>query len=219
MTVPRQTELAFLIADLSGYTALTEAHGDLEAANIVGRYVEIADSVLAPGTRRVERVGDEILVAGGDAAAVVRTAIALRDAVEREPHFPTVRCGIHAGPVAEREGSYSGAALNLTARVASHARGGQILCTAAVAEAAATVPGVRLRRLGGIRFRNVGSLVEVIEILTTDREEAKVLDPVCRMLVHPETAPAKLPWGGAIRYFCSFDCARAFAASPESYTD
>jgi class 3 adenylate cyclase len=31
----------FLIADLSGYTALTEAHGNISAAQIVKRYVEI----------------------------------------------------------------------------------------------------------------------------------------------------------------------------------
>ena len=35
-----------------------------------------------------------------------------------EPHFSTVRAGVRGGPVAERDGSSFGAALNLAARVA-----------------------------------------------------------------------------------------------------
>ena len=33
-------ETVFLIADLAGYTALTEAHGDMSAAEIVKRRME-----------------------------------------------------------------------------------------------------------------------------------------------------------------------------------
>jgi class 3 adenylate cyclase len=34
----RELELVVLIADLSGYTALTEAHGNMQAATVVTRY-------------------------------------------------------------------------------------------------------------------------------------------------------------------------------------
>jgi adenylate cyclase len=37
---------AILFADLAGFTALTEAHGDLGAADVAGRFVELARSVL-----------------------------------------------------------------------------------------------------------------------------------------------------------------------------
>lgn len=53
-------EKVFLIGDLAGYTALTEAHGDMSAAKIVKRYVEIVNDNIFPGTKLVERVGDEI---------------------------------------------------------------------------------------------------------------------------------------------------------------
>jgi YHS domain-containing protein len=43
------------------------------------------------------------------------------------------------------------------------------------------------------------------------------MDPVCRMRLDPGTAPARLPVGDITHYFCSLGCARAFAASPESY--
>ena len=53
-------EKVFLIGDLAGYTALTEAHGDMSAAKIVKRYVEIVNDNIFSGTKLVERVGDEI---------------------------------------------------------------------------------------------------------------------------------------------------------------
>lgn len=53
----QEIEVVILIADLCGYTALTEAHGNVQAANAVTRYAEIARAALAPGVRLVERVG------------------------------------------------------------------------------------------------------------------------------------------------------------------
>ena len=213
-----QVELAFIIADLCGYSALTEAHGGLGAAKAATRYVEIALSVLRPGARFVERAGDQVLVAGEGATACVETAVALRDAVEGEPLFPTVRIGLHAGAVVEQGGSYFGSALNVTARVAAHARGGQILCTERVQAAAAGLNGVAYEPLGPVVFKNISEPVLLFEILSgSQRSAAAVVDPVCRMQVRPETAPARLPYAGVTYHFCSFDCAQRFAVRPERY--
>ena len=63
-------ERVFLLADLAGYTALTETHGGLEAARVVGRYVELAERALAPAASIVERVGDRLLIVGEQAPPV-----------------------------------------------------------------------------------------------------------------------------------------------------
>ena len=213
-----EIELAFVIADLSGYTALTEAHGNREAARAVTRYQEIARGVMQPATRLLDSVGDELLIAAASASAAIRTAVLLRSAVESEPLFPAIRCGINQGRVAEAGGRYYGAALNLTARVAAHARGGQILCTATVAEAAASVEGVRFLQLGSANFKNIVEPVALFEVLAgAGAGESLVVDPVCRMQVRPENAPARLPFAGKTYFFCSFDCARAFAERPGRY--
>ncbi|MBT8373458.1 MAG: hypothetical protein KJN80_00945, partial [Deltaproteobacteria bacterium] len=68
-------EIVFLIADLAGYTALTEAHGDMSAARIVKRYVEIVNDNIFHGTKLVERVGDEVLMVSNDVSSIVQTAI------------------------------------------------------------------------------------------------------------------------------------------------
>ena len=81
-------EKVFLIADLAGYTALTEAHGDIWAARIVKRYVEIVNDNIFPGTKLVERTGDEILMVSNNVTSIVRTAVNLRDTIENEQHFP-----------------------------------------------------------------------------------------------------------------------------------
>jgi len=214
----READLAFLIADLAGYTALTEAMGDLGAAKVIARYVEIAREALQPGTRLVERVGDELLVVGEDVASIVRTATCLRQAVECEPLFPAVRAGMHAGGVLEHDGKYLGAVVNLTARVAAHAAAGQILCTEPVVRRAERLPEIEYRKIGPVRFRNIADPVRVFEVMTGRQcGERTVVDPVCRMQVTPETAPARLPYGEATYFFCSFSCAQAFAQRPNSY--
>jgi len=43
------------------------------------------------------------------------------------------------------------------------------------------------------------------------------VDPVCRMHLEPDTAPARLPFGDTTYYFCSLACARTFAQAPENY--
>jgi adenylate cyclase len=216
--VTQEVDVVFLIADLAGYTALTEAHGNLHAADAVRRYAEIAGATLQPGARLVERVGDEVLIVAQDAAVAVRTAVVLRAAVEREPLFPTLRSGLHAGSVVQQGAHYFGGALNLTSRVAAHARAGQILCTEPVATRAARLNDIDYQPLGLVRFKNIVDPLQVFEVVAGHRSsESTAIDPVCRMQVRPHTAPAKLPFGGKIYHFCSFDCARAFAAHPEAY--
>jgi len=214
-----EVEVAFLMADLSGYTALTEVHGNFEAARAVRRYVELAMAVLQPSARLLERVGDEVVIATPDTPAAVRTAIALRASVEHEPMFPSVRCGIHVGTVVPHGDHYIGSALNVTARVAGYARAGQILCSEAVATRAAGLDDVAYQPLGAVRFKNLMDPVAVFEVVVAgERREATVIDPVCRMQVTPGGAAARLPFGGRTFYFCSFDCAKAFAERPDDYT-
>lgn len=216
--VDGEVDVVFLIVDLAGYTALTEAHGGTEAAKVVHRYVELAERALRPGVRLVERVGDELLIVGHEPVPVVETAIALRDAVDAEPMFPGVRMGIHGGRVLRNEGHYYGTALNLTARIAAHAQAGQILCSDGVAAAYESSTTVLCRRLASIRFRNLPVPTDVFELAGAASLDGDVaIDPVCRMRVSAANAPARLPFGGAIYRFCSFDCAKLFASKPERY--
>ncbi|MBI4269098.1 MAG: YHS domain-containing protein [Candidatus Rokubacteria bacterium] len=213
-----EIDAVFVMADLSGFTALTEAHGSLRAADLVGRYLELVRNALEPGVRLVERVGDEVVLVAAEAAPALGTALTLRRAIEREPEFPLVRAGIHGGRVVERGGEYFGTPLNVTARVTAHARAGQLLCTAPIATAARGREGVELRALGPVRFKNVAGPVEVFEVVALGEAVVPAaIDPVCRMQVDPEGAPARLIWNGTLQHFCSLECARRFLAAPEAH--
>jgi len=214
----REIDLALLIADLSGYTALAETHGALQASETVLQFGRLVEASLEPGVAIINHIGDEVLCAGADALAVVRTALRLRDKAEREPQFPRVRMGIHRGPIIEREGRLFGAPINLTARLAAHASGGQVLCTEPIADAARVFADVEPRPIGERRFRNFAHPVAVIELVRTgERRAAVVIDPVCRMQVAVDRAATTIAHGGAIYRFCSTECARAFAQAPGLY--
>ena len=213
-----EIERTLLIADLSGYTALTETHGAMHASEIVLRLGQIAEESLEPGVTIVDRVGDQVLCAGSDTHAVLRGALRLCAAVEREPDFLAVQIGIHRGPVVERNGRIFGAPLNLTARLASRARGGQTLCSEPVAAHAREHPGVEVRLVGEQRFKNVSVPVMVYELMRpSPAAHALEIDPVCRMRVQPRHAGTTIAHEGVTYHFCSLECSRLFGEAPERY--
>lgn len=213
-----EVERALLIADLSGYTALTETHGAAHASEVVLRFNRMAEASIEPGVVIVDRVGDQVLCAGADTHAVLRSALRLCRAVEREPGFLAVQAGIHRGRVVERDGRLFGPPLNLTARLAAHARGGQILCSEPVAAIAREHPGVEARLVGEKRFRNVSLPLTVYELTRVSQlTQGAVTDPVCRMQLETGSAAATLLHEGEVYHFCSMECARRFAEAPELY--
>jgi class 3 adenylate cyclase/YHS domain-containing protein len=204
-------EVSFVIADLAGFTALTETHGSRFAARLITRYVEIARATLAPGARLLERVGDAVLIVSAHASPSVRTALALREAVEREPLFPGLRVGVHGGPVVEAAGAYFGTPLNLAARLAAHAEPGQILCTEEIARGAMDVEGIEFRMLGLATLKNIAKPVRLLEISArVSRGADRAVDPVCRMRVDVRTAAASVVHEQAPYFFCSPACAELF---------
>jgi len=219
MQAPRELDLALMMADLCGYTALTETHGALQASETVLRFVRLVEASLEPGVRIVDSIGDAVFCAGEDTHAVVRTALRLREAVAREPDFPRASTGIHRGPVVERAGRLFGSPINLTARLTSRAAGEQILCTVEIAGALAAAAGVKCRPLGEQQFRNVAHPVELYELQPADDSAKAVssVDPVCRMQVDVDHAAATLAHAGVTYMFCSTQCARAFSEAPELY--
>jgi adenylate cyclase len=207
-----ERDLTFLIADLAGFTALTEIHGGRYAAWVITRYLSLVQTALHPAAWLAERVGDAVLIVAPGAESAVRTAVDLRAAAERESLFPLLRIGVHGGPVVELDGSYFGTPLNLTARLATHAAAGQILCTESIATASTHLKDVTIRRLGLVTLKHILTPVSVFEVTTASRdEEATLLDPICQMRVDPGTMAAQLTHAGRIYYFCSPQCARTFA--------
>jgi len=220
MKEKQEIQRIFLIADLSGYTALTEAHGSISAAQIVKRYVEIVHECLQGESRLVETIGDEAIIVGNDTTNLIQIAISLREKVENEPNFPAVHIGIHAGDVLEQNGRFFGSAINIASRTAAHAHAGQIIATEAAMERVADQSAISCRPLGEIQFKNVVEHISLFEIAGGQSSpNINVTDPVCRMQLKPDVAHGRLNYKGQNYFFCSFECARVFAMRPEAYTE
>lgn len=211
-----ERQVTILMADLAGYTALTEAHGSAEAAHVVARYLELAEGATAPGARLMERIGDGLVFVAERPTPAVDTALRLRALVACTPRFPRLRAGVHTGPVVVDGERYVGHALNVAARVTGHAAPGQVLCTESVAAAATGLPGVSYRSLGAVHFRHLVHPIELYEVIGGGIRDTDAIDPVCRMQVDP--ASEIVLTVGARRYvFCSVECRDTFSSHPEDY--
>jgi class 3 adenylate cyclase len=206
-------DATFCYVDLAGFTALAEAHGDETAADVAVRFVELVDSSLGEGDRLLKTVGDAVLVACPNPEAGVLFVSTLYELVAGEPGFPGVRAGLHHGNAAERDQEVLGRAVNLAARIAGAARRGQALATQAVAEAAVDC-GVEVTKLGDHDLRGIPQPVTVYELDVRADQGDRVEDPVCRMEVERERAPARLRHEHVDYYFCSLECAAEFAQAP-----
>ena len=202
-------------ADLAGYTALTEAHGADGGADVAMRFFEITTTLLRADARIVKTIGDAVLVVASDPHDGLHFGLALLRAVEREPHFPGVRIGVHYGPIVERNGDVFGATVNVAARLTAHAHVGQLLTSAAIAALVEEHTHLTTTALGGTWLKNVGEPVEIFSVVEHGTAPTtQVMDPVCRMFVDADAAPARLPWAGQVWHFCSFECAKTFSDSP-----
>ena len=211
-TEDASSDRTFSIVDIAGFTALTEVHGDVEAADLAERLEALARDALGPGDLVVKTLGDAVLLASLTPEAALSLVRQLLESCAAIDQFPLVRAGLHHGPSVARGNDFFGASVNLAARVAAQAAGLQVLATQTVAEAAKAA-GHEVVELGSHRFRNVSDEIHLWEIVLFERPGEWVVDPVCRMAVNPQRAVAWVHDGDETFWFCSMDCLRRYTAS------
>lgn len=202
--------------DLAGFTALTDTHGDEQAADLAERFGALARASLGPSDRLIKTIGDAVMVLARTPLDGVELVGRICERTDREATFPVVRAGLHHGPVVERDDDVFGATVNLASRVAAQAAGGQVLATEPVARAVGSA--VDSASLGLVQLRNVPQPVELFELTPCPQPHDRVVDPVCRMAVDPRTAPGRLRHDHHEHWFCSLRCAGTFAADPDRYS-
>jgi adenylate cyclase len=209
-------EATFLFLDMAGFTALTEAHGDEAAADLIGRFQAVVGESARDCATVVDSVADGAFLAAAEPGAALCAAQRLWSAIDREPAFPAIRAGLHHGEAVQRGGRYFGTSVNIAARVTAQARGDEVLATRVVADAA-IARGMRVDGLGPMRLRNLSEPVEVFAVELRERSATMVVDPVCRMKLDPREANGELRFGGRRYWFCSLECSGRFARDPAKY--
>ena len=112
---------AMVFLDLTGYTRLTEEHGDEAAAELAASLaVLVSRESRRRGGRAVKYLGDGVMFHFSDPGEAVLCSL---DLVEQAPaaSMPPAHVGVHAGPVVLRDGDYFGRTVNLAARIAAKA--------------------------------------------------------------------------------------------------
>src|SRR6266849_10480951 len=207
-------EATFCFVDLAGFSALTEAHGDQAAADLVLRFTTLVETAVETRGRLVKTIGDVVLIALPSPSSGIDFIAHLCRPVARERDFPIIRAGLHPwrGGRAWSRCLRSGGELGCPGRRPGSWRSGA--CDGA--RDAARAAGLLVEPLGPVRLHNVRDSVELFSVDITGAV-ADVIDPVCRMRVVPEQAVGCLRVGGIPYWFCSLQCAGLFAASPDAY--
>ena len=140
--------VAIAFADLAGYTRLTEEQGEEEAVGAVERFVEAVESTLPEGARVIKTIGDEVMVVGSDAAALVDWAVGFQT---HHAARPLPRIGVHYGETLYRDGDYYGREVNLAARVAARSAGGEVIVTRPLVDLSGG--HLEFERIGEVRLK------------------------------------------------------------------
>lgn len=209
----------FIFADLSGFTALTEAHGDSRAAALAGQFErEVADALPAAGAEVVKTIGDAAMIRVDAAAEAVVLGLRIVESVRARPGFPVVHVGMHTGPAVAQGSDWFGGTVNIAARVAGSASGNEVVLTEATRQAMGEIAGIDLDARGVERLRNVREPVALYRAVRSgSRDRGLPIDPVCRMTVAAGHRVGSLEYAGTKYFFCSLQCAGAFATEPDAY--
>jgi adenylate cyclase len=129
-------ELAIAFTDLEDFSSYALEAGDDAALDLlrdVGRVIEPA--VKDRGGRVVKRLGDGMMAVFEDPGSAVDALRCAADGVEGlevDGFEPRLRSGLHLGRPRRLAGDYFGVDVNIAARLAEEARGGELLVSGAV---------------------------------------------------------------------------------------
>jgi adenylate cyclase len=199
-----EKDVAILMADLSGYTALTETHGSASAADLIDKYIRIAENCLVGDTKLHERTGDEIMFVSDSPDSLLATALRLEANTANEENFLQVHGALHYGKVLKRADSYFGSAINLVSRIAAKAVAGTFWCSDEFVNSITDKTACTFKSKGNHLFKNINGEKEVFE-LSIEKVKKNYIDPVCRMLI-VDTQNAIHHPGKDELYFCSSEC-------------
>ncbi len=154
-----EIDVAILFTDLVGFSKWSLKAGD-EAALALLRAIDEAQTpvVRRAGGEIVKRLGDGAMAAFSDPVAATRAAIgsvAAIAAIDQDGYRPALRAGVHLGRPRRVGADYIGVDVNIAARVAEAAKGGEVLVSDATREASLDDAALRFRRK--LIFRGKGT--------------------------------------------------------------
>jgi len=196
-------EIAVMFSDIRGFTSYTVRKGDRAAYDLSRKHdILLREQIEEESGIVVKTLGDGIMAAFAELPRAVDAATRIQRKIrERNSEHPSeaieVGIGLASGTPIVTDSDLIGNSVNLSQRVSSLAKGGQILTTEEFARAAMPDSSARFVPLGKRDLKGVGSVV-LYEILwiaevarLTDRD-----DRVTLLLTERGTLVAELAKGG-----------------------
>jgi pilus assembly protein CpaF len=156
-----QTEgtVTIMFTDMEGSTNLLSTRGFTESHEIMKAYETIIDEQVAEHAgRRIKGLGDGLMVSFGSSRHGVECALDIQSAIaEYSNQNPErkirIRIGINTGEVVEEAGDIFGAAVNVAARVAGKAKGGEILVSDVVRQLVGPLAEIKFDYRGAYKLK------------------------------------------------------------------
>ncbi|HUQ39335.1 MAG TPA: adenylate/guanylate cyclase domain-containing protein [Acidimicrobiales bacterium] len=125
--------ITLLFTDMVDSSARNVEMGDREWMDLLRAHNQLVrDQVAANGGFEVKSQGDGFMIAFSSARLALRCALGVQRAVGDSGLGIQVRAGLHTGEVVKEADDFFGYAVNLAARIASAARGGEVLAAEVV---------------------------------------------------------------------------------------
>jgi adenylate cyclase len=158
---PAPTPVAIVFTDLEGFTRFTAREGDEAArALLADHHLLVGPVVRSRGGRIVKRLGDGLMLSFPSAEAAVHAALELVEL----PCRLRLRGGVHCGEAVATADDLIGHDVNVAARVAAAATGGQVLATTAIRDQVGELRGVAFGRARRRSFKGVGEPISVCPV-------------------------------------------------------
>lgn len=122
-----EREIAILMADLTGYTAMTDVHGGASAAKLVNKYMEIVEAARHGTTQVMQRIGDQVVMIAGDSGDLLETSKRLDTLTREEHHFLSIHAGLHFGQILIENHNLFGPTVNVAAHYERRPPGSDIV--------------------------------------------------------------------------------------------
>ncbi|OBJ87226.1 adenylate/guanylate cyclase domain-containing protein [Mycobacterium asiaticum] len=209
-------EAAVAFVDLSGFTALTEVHGDHLAAETAETFAQLVRDVLSPEDRLVKTIGDAVLLTSPTRLSAVQLVQRIVTVAEGVTWLPMLRAGVSYGPVAFTSTDVYGATVNVAARVAATAEPGQLLLTGSPPDFAERA-GLHFASLGSAELKNIAHPVQIFSAVLDEHGHRAHVDPVCRMHITAQSIATAVIYRGRYHRFCSLTCGKQFMEQPHEF--
>ncbi len=164
-----RVQMAFCFVDLTGFTRYTEEEGDEEAFDLVERFVETVEATLPAEALVVKTIGDEVMIVSPDPVTLTEWAVGFLGLFQERPQ---PRVGVHCGRAVYRDGDYFGSEVNLAHRVVARALGGEVMVTAAVADAIGESGYLEFDPIGGVELKGFPQPVELFVARAREADSA-----------------------------------------------